>query len=205
MELIRHYIENMIFYMLVAVPFYGVGRVFYLKKKKANLDFKRELILTIFTLYSIGLASQTIIPRWSAGILTETGKFYFDVYIVNEMAGRNWVPFDTINNYFSPTNESVNDWNSISILNLAGNVFLFSPIGYFLPYLWRRWRSFIKILCVGIIVPCFIEFVQLFIGRSSDIDDIILNAFGVLIGYGVYKLLNLITNNLSSKQEPFLN
>jgi len=181
----------MLGYMIVALPFYIVGRVIFLKKKKKRVEPTRELILVLFVLYIIGLASQTIIPMWNAGILGETGKFYFDVYLFNNAAHVNLIPFHTISQYFFTTNTNVDNWGGLSLINIAGNIFMFSPIGVFAPILWSRLQSFQKILILGLGVTCFIEFVQLFIGRSTDIDDVLLNTIGVVIGYGTYILLKV--------------
>lgn len=192
MGLIQMYIEKMLIHMLVAIPFYVVGRVLFIKIKKVAVQPIRELMMAGFTIYMIGLASQTIIPQWSMGIWADTGKFYFEVYRVNESAGVNLMPLNTIFNYAFQTNGQVGNWGAVSLLNLTGNVFLFSPIGFFLPLIWRRWQSFHKILWIGFWTTCFIEFVQYFIGRSSDIDDILLNTIGVLVGYGAFVLLKKI-------------
>ncbi|MFB9830336.1 VanZ family protein [Lederbergia wuyishanensis] len=183
------YIIKMLGYMIVALPFYIIGRVIFLKKKKKRVEPTRELILALFVLYIIGLSSQTIIPMWNAGILGETGEFYFDVYLFNDAAHVNLLPFSTISQYFFTTNANVDNWGGLSLINIVGNIFVFSPIGIFVPILWRRLQTFPKILLLGLSVTCFIELVQLFIGRSTDIDDVILNTMGVVIGYGIYVLL----------------
>lgn len=70
------------------------------------------------------------------------------------------------------------------VINLAGNVLLFIPIGYWLVRLWPRFRNFFLFLatCAGIIL--FIEALQLFtLLGSFDVDDIILNLAGMIIGY----------------------
>ena len=46
------------------------------------------------------------------------------------------------------------------------------------------------------LVSISIETTQLLIGRIFDIDDIILNIIGGMLGYLIYKLLNLINNHL---------
>lgn len=183
MGLIQMYIEKMLIHMLIAIPFYVIGRLIFIKMKKVKVKPMRELIMAGFTVYMIGLASQTIIPQWDMGVWSDTGEFYFEVYRVNESAGVNWIPLHTIFDYAFQTNAQVMDWGMVSLLNLAGNVFLFSPIGFFLPMIWKRWQSFYKILWIGLGTTCFIEFIQFFIGRSSDIDDVLLNTIGVLIGY----------------------
>ncbi len=95
------------------------------------------------------------------------------------------VPFRTMFAYIR-VNEYASGWDSVSLVNLLGNVFVFSPIGIFIPLLWKRLRSFAKIALIGLGFTCFIETFQYFIGRSTDIDDIILNTVGVLIGYIAY-------------------
>ena len=195
MGLIRMYIENMMLYMIAALPLYVIGRMVFIKMKKKSVEIMREIILAGFTLYLVGLASQTVIPNWSAGILTDTGKFYFSFHMANEFARVNLIPFNTLFHYFTPTNELVDDWGSVSVVNLAGNVFMFSPIGFFVSYLWEKWRTFRRMLLVGLGTTCFIEISQYFIGRSSDIDDVILNTCGVLIGYGVFVFVKGIRRN----------
>lgn len=189
MGLIQLYIEKMLIHMLVAIPFYVIGRIVFIKMKKITVRPMRELIMAGFTVYMIGLASQTIIPQWDMGVWADTGKLYFEVYRVNESAGVNIIPLNTIALQVSGL---VADWDAVALLNLAGNVFLFSPIGFFLPLIWRRWQAFHKMLWVGFGTTCFIEFVQYFIGRSSDVDDILLNTIGVLVGYWAFVLLKRI-------------
>lgn len=182
MGLIQMYIEKMLIHMLIAIPFYVVGRLIFIKLKKRTVKPIRELIMAGF----IALASQTIIPQWSMGILQDTGKLYLEVYGVNQSAGVNFLPFHTIFDYAFQTNGQVSNWTAVSLLNLVGNVLLFSPIGFVLPLLWKSWRSVQKIFWIGLGTTCLIEFLQYFIGRSSDIDDIILNTLGVLVGYWLF-------------------
>ena len=70
------------------------------------------------------------------------------------------------------------------VINLAGNVLLFIPIGYWLVRLWPRFRNFFLFLatCAGSIL--LIEALQLFtLLGSCDVDDIILNLAGMTLGY----------------------
>ncbi|WP_301244330.1 VanZ family protein [Sporosarcina highlanderae] len=201
MWLISMYVIKMLAYMVVALPIYLLIRSIIIKRRKRPVNKLHEVLLALFILYLVGLASQTIIPKWSIGVDGSTGKFYFDVYIFNRMSSVNLIPFRTIMNYFQ-ANEHVSGWSSVSLVNLLGNMFVFSPIGFFIPLLWRRMDSFKAILFIGFGVTCFIEGTQYFIGRSTDIDDIILNTFGVIIGYGVYlawKVLAMPENSVDRK------
>lgn len=68
-------------------------------------------------------------------------------------------------------------------VNACLNVLLFIPFGFFLPVLWKEFRS-AKTLCIaGFAMTSFIEIAQIFTGRTTDIDDIIVNVAGALIGY----------------------
>lgn len=185
MWLISTYLISMLGYMIIAFPIHLIIRMTIIKKRKQPVNKTHELLLALFVLYSVGIASQTIIPKWVIGVDSNSGKFFFDVYMSNGWVGTNTIPFRTISGYLK-VNEYMNGWDSIAIANLLGNVFLFSPIGFFVPLLWRKMDSIKAIAFIGFAVTCFIEGTQYFIGRSADIDDIILNTIGVVIGYGFY-------------------
>ncbi|WP_339253961.1 VanZ family protein [Sporosarcina sp. FSL W8-0480] len=185
MWLISMYVIEMLLYMIVAFPIYAIVRMLIVKRRKLPINKWHEVLLALFVLYLVGLATQTIIPKWNMGVDVHTGKFYLDVYGINRISSVNLIPFQTILNYFH-VNEHVSGWSSVSLVNLLGNIFVFSPIGFYIPLLWRRMDSFKAILFIGLGVTCFIEGTQYFIGRSTDIDDIILNTIGVMIGYGVF-------------------
>lgn len=71
-----------------------------------------------------------------------------------------------------------------AILNLAGNVVLFIPIGMFLPYENKKLQSFWRFFLWSIIIITVIELTQLFTLRGiCDIDDLILNVAGEIIGF----------------------
>ena len=61
------------------------------------------------------------------------------------------------------------------------------PSGIVLPILYRNLDSFRKVVLAGAGISLCIELLQLpFRVRASDIDDLILNTLGVIIGYGLY-------------------
>lgn len=191
MGLISTYAINMLGYMIAALPIYVIARIIIVKRRKKRVNKLHEVLMALFILYIVGLASQTIIPKWSMGIDSLTGKFYVDVIIANELASVNITPFRTMLIYFH-SNGYVDDWGSVSIVNLLGNMFMFSPIGFFIPLLWRKLDSFWKIAFIGVGVTLCIEGVQYFIGRSTDIDDVILNAVGVMMGYYAFWVMKKI-------------
>jgi glycopeptide antibiotics resistance protein len=70
------------------------------------------------------------------------------------------------------------------------NVMLFVPVGIFIPIVFKRMRKLYKTALVSFAMTFGIEFFQYFIGRSSDIDDVITNVLGAVIGYLLFWLLN---------------
>lgn len=75
------------------------------------------------------------------------------------------------------------------------NIGMFIPYGLLLPLAFRRmqslWKVALNILCSTVMI----ETVQYFIGRSADIDDVIMNLTGGLLGYLLYTFLTRHTEN----------
>lgn len=82
-----------------------------------------------------------------------------------------------------------------NLLHLLGNVALFLPIGFLLPLLWRRNRL-LRTILFGFFLSLLIECIQLFLIRSPDIDDLILNTLGTCIGYLLFFVLHLLLPRL---------
>ena len=81
-------------------------------------------------------------------------------------------------------------------INACLNILLFVPFGFFLPMLWKEFRSIKSVALAGIVATSFIEISQLFTGRATDIDDIITNSIGTLIGYFIVRF---VTKNFTKR------
>ena len=76
------------------------------------------------------------------------------------------------------------------VWNIVGNITMFIPSGIVLPFVYKKLNSFGKVAAAGAFISLCIEILQLpFASRASDIDDLILNTLGVLVGYGIYALI----------------
>lgn len=75
------------------------------------------------------------------------------------------------------------------IVEKIPNVMLFIPLGFFLPVVFKSKRKCWQTVLVSFGVTFTVEFVQYFIGRSSDIDDILTNLLGAILGYMVFMVL----------------
>ena len=69
------------------------------------------------------------------------------------------------------------------------NVLLFVPLGFFLPVLWRRFRSFLPTALFGLGFSLSIEVLQLFTFRATDINDLMTNTLGTVLGWCLGRLL----------------
>lgn len=102
----------------------------------------------------------------------------------------NLIPLKTIKMYLRVLERSTNDYLlRHAFFNLVGNVVLFIPLGFYLPYLSGKPQSFLKcVLCVtGMILV--VEAVQYFtLLGSCDVDDLLLNLLGAVIGYVIWWL-----------------
>ena len=80
-----------------------------------------------------------------------------------------------------------------ALLNLIGNVTMFIPLGIVWPAVFKKLNTHWKVIIAGFGVSLVIEVLQLpFFDRASDIDDLILNTLGFLIGYGIYLLVRRV-------------
>ena len=74
--------------------------------------------------------------------------------------------------------------------NLAGNILIFTPFGFLLPTMNRKFRSFLRVTLLGMELSLIVECVQLVTKTGScDIDDLLLNTVGGMLGYAVYAVV----------------
>ena len=69
------------------------------------------------------------------------------------------------------------------------NVIAFVPFGFFLPLLYKRYRSIKIVAAIGFLFSLCIELVQMFGWGATEIDDLIANTLGVCFGYLSYCII----------------
>lgn len=188
MRAVLSFLVNMLPYMILTIPVFLIVRFIINKKKDNKVNWYREFALFLFIICVVGLASQTIIPKFEFGV----NGFNF---IKNGIHNTNLIPFKVL---FETYHEVfINGYVNYFIINFLGNIIMFMPFGFFIPLLWNISNK--KIILIGFCSSLFIEISQLFLTRGTDVDDLILNTLGVFIGSLVFNLLNKKANKLLAK------
>ncbi len=155
-------------------------RLSFLYKNEVKFVIYKEIMLLFFAFYVLCLFQIVTLSDTAAS------------------SSSNFVPFKEIMRYKL--------FSNLFIKNVIGNVLLFLPYGYFVG---RYFSGKSKILSFFLILlaSASIEITQLSIGRVFDVDDIILNLIGGMLGYFIYLLLLRIYNRLPKvvKSSWFLN
>lgn len=125
--------------------------------------------------------------------------FSFDGYYWNS---HNFIPFNTITYYLF----LANDINlNIRVENLTGNIIGFIPFGFILPLLSSKFHSIKKIMIATFCLSLTFELLQLiFRFGSFDVDDLILNTIGGMIGYIPIKLVSVYIKHRQGEQKSVL-
>ena len=63
------------------------------------------------------------------------------------------------------------------------NAVMFAPFGFLLPVLWRGCRKWSVTTLAGFLLSLTIEILQMFCFRATDVDDLLMNTLGALLGY----------------------
>lgn len=117
---------------------------------------------------------------------------------LNDGSGYNLVPFTEIFRY--------KIGSKLFNYNVVGNILAFVVFGLIVSA-YIKPKTAASPFLISLLVSSTVEFVQLNIGRSFDVDDIILNVLGCVIGYLLYIGLTAIHNHLpkSLQKEGIIN
>ena len=179
-ELILKIINNVWPMLVVFIVAICLIRFYYLQNHRERFCFHKEFSYLIAVVYMLLLFE----------ILTMTE--------LNSTSGMNLVPFSEILRYDFGT--------KMFNYNVFGNILIFLPFGYLIGT-YVNPKKIWPVLITTLITSLSIEFVQLQIGRSFDIDDILLNVVGGFVGYLIYIGLSAISRRLPDffKSDLFYN
>ena len=148
-------------------------RITYVIKNKQKFIVYEELFKLIFVIYIL---------------------MFFQIVTYQDVIsyGNNFIPFKELTRY--------SFGSSLFYKNIIGNILLFMPYGFFISY-YLRLEKKDKLLALLLIflVSLSIECVQLVIGRCFDVDDILLNLLGGIVGYYIFRFLERVTDKMSKR------
>ncbi len=151
---------------------------YYIKNKSINK--LREVFINLFFIYFLILVNLTIF-KFEELIINFDTRFYI-----------NYIPFvETIKRFR-------NDFADIhiSLYNVIGNILLFIPLGFCIPLFFNKKNKLSKVILYGFTASLTIEVLQLFTPYSiTDIDDIIFNTLGTVIGFIIFNIIYTILKN----------
>lgn len=154
---------------------------------------QKRLISVVFFLYLLFII-RVIVFKYPMSQMQEIVNSWQKDVVLEGLNTANFVPFKTIKMYIQ-----YYDLPGLrSFSNLFGNVLVFVPVGIMLPIVHRASKNIIVAIFNTLLFVIGIEVFQLFSNFGAfDVDDIILNMFGVLIGSCIYKILSKKENESS--------
>ncbi len=184
MNILKNYITQIIPLTILFLLVYLIIRILTIKKHPFD-GLKKELIRIGFIVYISILLGITIVPRWRI-LPYEDGTKKLEIITEYESQTWNLIPFQNI---IATVLGQGTHSSAGAKINLFGNILLTIPLGFFLHRCLRNNRcSLAMTIAITLCVCIVIETIQFFIGRTSDIDDIILNTIGSFLGYYFYSL-----------------
>ena len=144
-------------------------RMGYLRKNNQKTILYKEIFNLLFILYILCL-------------------FHAVTYQDVSWASANLIPFKEILRY--------DFGSSLFYKNIFGNLLLFLPYGLYITH-YLDLKKPLSVMSYAFIISLSIELIQSIIGRVFDVDDIILNIIGALLGYFIYRLFDRFEDILS--------
>jgi glycopeptide antibiotics resistance protein len=183
--LIIYFLRTSFSMAVLGIVLFLAGRVVWLifRRGGRSTDLKSEAVLACMMFYLLALALLTLGPTGAGrrGYATGSINLVPLIFIAREVASigtaYNGDIFFTI---------------KLILANVGGNVLLFVPIGVFAPLLDRH-RSMMRTIGIGLCISVSIELLQLLetllglTGRITDIDDVLCNVAGTVVGWLIYR------------------
>ena len=217
LEAMGHYLGSILDYFGQMLPCMAIGLAVFLclkplrRRRLSHMGLYsgplREAALALFVAFCAGLGALTLFPAffWSRamGLLSSPRPWPGCLELLAKLypsPGEVLAGLSRLSDMLTPFQEirRALRHGSWLMFMLLGNIVMFIPVGFFSALLWRNsrwWKSGL----IGCGCSAGIEFIQFFIGRSTDIDDVILNSNGALAGYGFFLLLSKLTPELAQQ------
>lgn len=151
----------------------------------------KVLFHILFWVYFL-IAIRFLIFKYPAAFLKSIADNWNRGVILSGLSTANFVPLKTIKMYIRYADRL----NSFE--NIVGNIVIFMPFGFLVPFTWKKNHGVGMIFALGFIFSMGVELTQLISGFGAfDVDDLILNTLGAILGYFVYKIIKKLFKKIN--------
>jgi len=167
--------------LVALLPCLAVLWIFRKKQMQKGVIYARYHVLAviIFAVYVVGVYHFT-----GAGTIYDGFRYQLEW----RKEQLNFVPFA----------------NEIDIVAYFLNVLLFIPLGLLAPVIWQKMNKLINVIGIGFFFTLLIEISQLLNNRRTDVDDILMNAFGAVVGFVLFRIWDKFTKSKYQISSPIV-
>ncbi len=192
------YMINGSVFIIVGVICYLIVRsIFIGMKSKKGVNWWKELISFLFVIYIGMVVAITLFPI----------PIGFPTGIENIRLSINIVPFASIIKDIGKIGIAYDGdvlfMIGLIVRNVGGNILLLMPLGFLAPIIWDTFKKIKNTILLGLAISISIELLQLTEslfsgwGRITDIDDMIFNVIGSIVGYFIYKITLMLASKFN--------
>ncbi len=181
---------GVICYLLVRIVSIGM-------KNKKGVNWWKELISFLFAIYIGMVIAVTLFPI----------PIGFSTSIEHIRLSINIIPFVSIIKDIGEIGIAYDGdvlfMIGIIVRNVGGNILLLMPLGFLAPIIWDKFKELKNTILLGLVISISIELLQLMEslfsrwGRITDIDDVICNVIGSIVGYFIYKITLMLASKFN--------
>jgi len=160
-------LESLANYLILLIFFIAIEFLICLYYKTKGIKVSKGFVIGWQLLACLMTA---ILSVTGSGSITDVGNYGDSIIRTEEIS---LIPFQ---------------WGNGDIIGLILNVIMFIPFGILLPLLWKKGAGLKETVFISFLFSLLIEISQLFNFRATDIDDLLMNTLGGLIGYIIYRI-----------------
>lgn len=146
---------------------------------KREVFIKKIILISLFILYIILLVNINLLKFIPIKDFKSNFNYFSIMHLENRLGYCNFIPCASFKTHFNPTLDLIPIFKNFII-----GVVFFTPFGFFIPFVNKRYRTIHKVLKLTICFSFFIEFTKFIYGLGDfNIDNILLNILGSTIGF----------------------
>ena len=181
------YIISFLYPAIAIILLWLLSKMIYITSIKKRFDWRREVVNILYFCSLMLIIGFTIFPIF----VVTNPEDYPELFVRN-----NYIPLLSIYHLLD------SDYYMVPLRNIVGNILLFVPLGFILTLRFRQIKSMLSVGLIGLFLSLLIEVIQLNLPtRAFDIDDMILNTLGTILGFLICKITRVEYLFTSNSQE----